>query len=274
MTDEVSQALENLDAIKNGEDPIDSSESVAVTETTPDAPAGAECVHAVEGSGNDALDDLRRIISETFDSNPWLTDHLDPDQIHAAVADWPRRRGQAKYDQRPTEHVFGERVPGSKIVSDTGEYTVLIASDIYEKDLEWEDTAVHEIAHCVAHAMYDEYPKRTRNGTSNGDPLASHGPKWKQLAKRLGANPSSCGPRENEDRKPYTYACPNGCWTSGKVRRSKKVQRPWLKYCTHCGAHCVSYDAGDERPSEPGTCAVESIKWDNKQEYIRSDKEL
>jgi len=130
MTDEVSQALENLNAIKNGEDPTESSESTAATTTTPDLPARQECVHAVEESGNDALDDLRRIIREAFAKNPWLTDHLNQDRIHAAVADWPRRRGQAKYNQKPTEHVFGERVPGSKIVSSTGDYTVLIATDI------------------------------------------------------------------------------------------------------------------------------------------------
>lgn len=274
MTDEVSQALENLNAIKNGEDPTDSSESTAVPATTPDTPSGAECVHAVAESGNEALDDLRRIISETFAENPWLNDYLDQSQIHAAVADWPRRRGQAKYNQRPTEHVFGERVPGSKIVSDTGEYTVLIATDIYEKDLEWEDTVIHEVAHCVAHAKYDVYPKRTRNGTSNGHPMASHGPKWKEIAKRLGAKPSSCGPRENEDRKPYRFACVNGCWSSGKVRRSKKIQKPWTRHCKQCGADCVSYDSGEQRPDEPGTCAVESIKWEDRQSYLNSDRQL
>lgn len=274
MTDEVSQALENLQAIKNGEDPTESGESTAATTTTPDVPAQANEVEPVPESGHAALDDLRRIIRKTFFQNPWLSEHILQKNVHAAVADWPRRRGQAKYNQRPTEHVFGERVPGSKIKSDTGEYTVLIAIDIYEKDLEWEDTVKHEIAHCVAHAMYDEYPKRTRNGTSNGHPMASHGPKWKEVAKRLGAKPSSCGPRKNEDRKPYRFACPNGCWDSGKVRRSKKVQRPWTRHCKTCGADCVSYDAGDDRPTEEGVCAVESIKWDGREEYIRSDKEL
>jgi len=274
MTDEVTQALENLEAIKNGNDPTESGESTAASVSTPDVPEPSEQPETVPESGNAIVDDVRRIVRKTFFQNPWLSEHVIQKNIHVAVADWPRRRGQARYNQRPTEHVFGERVPGSKIVNDVGEYTVLVATDIYENDLDWEDTVIHEIAHCVAHAMYDEYPKRTRDGTSNGHPFASHGSKWKRVAKRLEANPSSCGPRQNEDRKPYRFACPYGCWEAGKVRRSKRIQRPWSRHCKHCGADCVSYDAGDKTPDKPGTCAVESIKWSDRESYLQSNKKL
>lgn len=272
MTDELSQALNNLEAIKNGDDPTESSEAAAASVSTADAVNTAASVPS--DSGNDALDAARRVVHEAFAENEWLSDHLSVDDITVAVADWPRRRGQAKYNQRATEHVFGQRVPKSKIESVTGEYTVLMATGIYENEMGWRDTVLHEVAHCVAHAKHDVYPKRVRNGTSNGHELASHGPVWKKLARKIGAEPSSCAPRKNEDRKPYRFACVNGCWNSGKVRRSKKVQKPWTRHCKQCGADCVSYDAGDEMPDEAGTCAVESIKWDDKQSYLRSDKQL
>jgi len=176
MTDELSQALNNLEAIKNGDDPTESSEAAAASVSTADAVNTAASVPS--DSGNDALDAARRVVHGAFAENEWLSDHLSVDDITVAVADWPRRRGQAKYNQRATEHVFGQRVPKSKIESVTGEYTVLMATGIYENEMGWRDTVLHEVAHCVAHANHDVYPKRVRNGTSNGHELASHGPVW------------------------------------------------------------------------------------------------
>ena len=272
MTDELNKALSNLEAIKSGEDPTQSSEAAAASVSTADAVNTA--ASAPVSTGNNALDAARRVVNEAFVENDWLSDHLSVDDITVAVADWPRRRGQAKYNQRATEHVFGERVPKSKIERATGEYTVLIAEGIYENDMGWKDTVLHEVAHCVAHAKHDVYPKRTRNGTSNGHELASHGPVWKQLAEKIGADPTSCAPRKNEDRKPYKFACPNNCWNVGKVRRSKKIQRPWTRHCKQCGADCVSFDAGDEMPDEEGTCGVSSIKWNDRKSYSKSDRNL
>jgi predicted SprT family Zn-dependent metalloprotease len=267
MSDTIEQALSNLDKIKNDEE-IEQGSNHSGTAVNTDSAATGTATKSFEGTGSEALDAAIEVVNEAFKECGFLSYLLDRSEVTVAVADWPSRRGLCKYNQKATEQFFGERVPSSKINSCTGHYTIFMAKGIYENNMKWKDTLLHELAHCAAHRNYDQYPKRNGSGK-----FSAHGSVWKNAAVEIGAEPRSCAPRDNEDRKPYRFACTNGCWVSSKTRRSKKIQRPWTRVCNQCGDKCTSYDAGDERPEEP-VCAVESIKWDDVQSYNRSDKEL
>lgn len=78
---------------------------------------------------------------------------------------------------------------------------------------EQKDTVLHEIAHAL------DFEER---GTSD------HGPRWKAIARRVGATPTRCGSSgldfHERDYK-YEIGCENGCWKRGAYRKGKRIKR-------------------------------------------------
>ena len=160
--------------------------------------------------------------------------------VHVGVARWERKNGLCKYNTALEERRFGKRVTGA--VECDGEHTIIINPKILEDSgcEAFHDTVRHELAHVCSWEV-DEY--------------SGHGGPWKKWAERLGADPQRCHNKKNREYD-YYLACPNGCWDKGYHRRSKKIKKPWGYQCSDCKDNCVSYTAGDRRPTTPGRCAV------------------
>jgi len=160
--------------------------------------------------------------------------------VHVGVARWERKNGLCKYHTALDERRFGKRVTGA--VECDGEHSIIINPKILEDSGRgsFNDTVRHELAH-VCSWEADDY--------------SGHGGPWKKWARRLGADPQSC---HNKKSREYDYylACPEGCFKSGYHRRSKRIKNPQTRVCSHCGATCVSHEAGDTRPTTPGICNV------------------
>lgn len=209
---------------------------------------------------NDALAVARAEVDRLYEEHR-LGQWLARSNLQVAVARWKRRNGVCKYNQilDTDERRFGKRMGSTNRW--VGHHVIAINERILEEGERdgFLDTVRHEVAHAVAYGKYGSSQKHNRQ--------------WKQLAKKLGAQPQSCSSGKKKSRTSdhkYVYGCPNGCWESFKTRRSKKVKRPWSngRYCTECGETPVSADRGTDLESlEPGTCAVESIPWSNRNEY-------
>ena len=160
--------------------------------------------------------------------------------VHVGVARWQRKNGLCCYHTALEQQRFNKRVTGK--VECRGEHSVIINPKILEDSGRdsFYDTVRHELAHVCS-------------WTADG--YSGHGRPWKRWARQLGADPQSCHAKKQREYD-YYLGCPNGCFRSGKHRRSKKIKNPWLYQCSDCGDNCVSYEAGDRRPTVPGTCAV------------------
>jgi predicted SprT family Zn-dependent metalloprotease len=160
--------------------------------------------------------------------------------VHVGVARWERKNGLCCYHTALEEQRFGKRVTG-KVECD-GEHSIIINPRVLEDSGReaFNDTVRHEMAHVCSW---------------EADGYSGHGGPWTKWAKRLGADPSSCHSKKNRDYD-YYLACPSGCFKSGYHRRSKRIKNPQTRVCSHCGDNCVSYEAGDTRPTTPGHCAV------------------
>lgn len=230
-TGSIDQALQNLTAINQGK-----------SVTTP----------AQQTSNVDKVRaEVRRLLDQHATDLEIASQMMDVvgDRIHVFVADWKRKVGHARYNVRVERDTFGAKVPWSDMPNVTGEYGLGIAERAFDDDArdehgrpKWKDTVAHELAHIEAYERY---------GASQG-----HNDRWTEIAEMLGADPTRTSDMPHQE-KPYQFGCPAGCWSSGKWRRSQNVQRPHRKRCARCGETCVSWETGDERPTEPGTCAVD-----------------
>jgi len=185
----------------------------------------------------DALQQARDEVTRLYHNHSMPMQRGD---VHVGVARWERRNGHCRYNTALEERRFNKRVTGA--IECDGEHTVLINSKILEDSgvASFNDTVRHEVAH-VCSWEADEY--------------SGHGEPWKRWARKLGADPSACHSKKNREYS-YYLGCPEGCFTNGYHRRSKRIQNPHTRVCAQCGATCVSYEAGDRRPTKPGTCAV------------------
>jgi predicted SprT family Zn-dependent metalloprotease len=209
-----------------------------------------------DSSTKDALAAAKQEVDRLFAENRHPSRHLNRDQIDVGVARWKSRNGYCRYNCRLTKERFGERVDG--YMSSHGNHSLVINERMWENDDHdsFIDTVRHELAHAVAYEKFGSNQKHNAN--------------WKKMARHLGADPSSCHNTNKGVDKPYIFGCPNGCFESGKSRRSKKVKRPWSRgrYCKHCGATPASADAGtDITELDEGEVAVESIEWSSETEY-------
>lgn len=205
---------------------------------------------------NEALGEARRELTRLYNQFGELATILPKRKVHIGVARWKSKNGHCRYNTRLTRYTFGERVTGYE--ESRGHHTLVINERIYEQGNteDFKRIVQHELAHALCYAQHGSSQKHNEN--------------WKQMAERLGVeDPSSCSNAKTTD-KPYTYGCVNGCWSSGKSRRSKKVKRPWSngRYCKQCGETPASCDSHkDVTNCEPGEVAVDSIGWSNKEEY-------
>ena len=236
---EIDQALDNLQAIKSGED---NSVAQPSTETTPTTPS--------DDALTIALNEVQRLYNE-HDLE------LDRDKLHVAVTSWERKNGLCKYHAIPKAARNGKRMTTN---SKTGHHTIAINPRIIEDSgkNEFIDTVRHELAHAECFVKYGGSQK--------------HNHHWKAMAAKLGADPSACHKKKETDHN-YYIGCPNCPMKAGKLRRSKTIKQPFNRRCTNCGeTELVSWGAGDDRPTENGVVAVESIPWDNREEWIEAGR--
>jgi predicted SprT family Zn-dependent metalloprotease len=232
QSNEVDAALDNLQAIQRGEDPRSRS--------TPDE--------------NDALTVAREEVDRLFDEHASELSEISRDQIDVIVARWDGRNGVCKYNETVSKHRFGKRMTSQ---SKRRNHVVGVNEKIFEQGNRdgFIDTVRHELAHA---AVYEEYG----GGVSHGVP-------WQHKARALGADPSSTHHRrDRSDEYQYYIYCPECGASGGRTKRCKIIKQPFNRMCGKCEAHPMSsYEAGQDPPEEKGVVKVESLSWDNKDEW-------
>jgi len=125
-----------------------------------------------------ALERLEAYVDHCFDAYPVVRNNLDRDQVQCCVADWGRRRGQARYNTTMGKQKFGQRVSDSRWKNRTsGSHALFIAEALVgvapedDKGVGWKPCVRHELGHLI------DYEKR---GTSD------HGPKFKAVMSQFG----------------------------------------------------------------------------------------
>jgi predicted SprT family Zn-dependent metalloprotease len=222
-TNSTEQALSNLQAIKSGDDPRDTA------------------------SHPTKLSKVEAEVDRLFEQHE-MPDELERSDVHCYIAEWKHKIGNAKYHRYIEPGHYGKKVTGAE--HSTGDFALGIAERAFDSNDAWLDTVRHELAHITAFVD-------SRWGGYGNSP--GHGTGWKIEAERLGANPERTGRIAPENRVDYSYfvGCPRGCMKSGKHKRSKRIKQPGRYRCPKCDSYCVSWEAGDERPTNEGTCAVD-----------------
>lgn len=240
--DEVETALANLQSIKQGQNPHarDDTASTGASLTPP------------QDTDEQILSEFETEVYDTFKEHPFLADHLSPDQLTIVLADWERRRGVCKYNRRSTKRVYGKRMASTHLSRQRRCHIVGVARRVYKQGNNWRGTLRHEVAHAYLYNKHDESQKHNRN--------------FKRVNQRIGGSPAG-GTNDKKYNYKYALACPECGWKNGYRRRTKKIKKPWNRFCTECGTACVSHDWDDAMPDEPGTCAIESIGWETSNEY-------
>jgi predicted SprT family Zn-dependent metalloprotease len=213
----------------------------------------------------DALKLAQAATDRLFEAHDWIDD-LDRDSVYVGVAQWEGRNGVCKFNRRLNTRRFGKRM--SSIPRERGSHAIVINERIlYQGNRdEFIDTVQHELAHAICFARHSDYPSQ-KDG---------HGVAWKEIARKIGADPSSCHrKRDRSDEFDYYIRCPECGMQTGRTKRSKIIQKPFMRKCTKCGhAPLSSFEQGQEPPKAGGVVAVESIPWNNKTEYWGSDGTL
>lgn len=161
--DTVATALDNLKQIKAGEDP-----------------RSPEVIEA----NKSPLQLAREMADALYEQYPWLAGVLPREQIHVATTYWDRRRGQCLYQKKPVtdKRQFGKRVARKRhFRRASGHYVILVNRAIIEvgdEEGNWKDTVRHEMAHALQREKY-------------GYGVQSHGPEFKECARKLGAKPKA-----------------------------------------------------------------------------------
>lgn len=234
MTDELDQALQNLEAIKSGTDP---------RKVQPSKRA------------NDALATAEAEVDRLFEEYAEVRGSIARDNIHVGTARWRGRNGVCKYNKRLDKKRFGERM--SSLPRKQGHHVIVINERIFEQGNvdEFIDTVRHELAHAIAYAIHGSSQK--------------HNHHWKAMAIKLGADPKSTHHRrDRSDEFDYYIYCPNCGAKAGRTRRSKVIKQPFNRMCGKCGhAPMSSYESGQEPPEEKGIVKVESLSWSNRDEW-------
>lgn len=130
---------------------------------------------------DDHLSPLERVeeyVDYCFETYDVVSNNLTREQVQCCVADWGRRRGQARYNTRMGKQEFGKRVTDSKWrkYSD-GNHVLFTASALVgvkpedDKGVGWKPCVRHELGHLI------DYEKR---GTSD------HGQKFKAVMRQFG----------------------------------------------------------------------------------------
>jgi len=264
-SDDIDTMLDNLNAIKNGEDPRSSKEDErpddeATTVTSPSHHPETEA----RLQSDDGLELMKGEVDRLYDEYPHLEDELSRQDVWCGVSRNDGRNGVCKYGKRLTKRRFNKQITQTERAS--GNVIIVVNEKILEQGNrdEFLDTVRHELAHAVCFGKHTKYPSRQKH--HDYDPYyKGHGEAWKQMAAKLGADPSSTHhKRDRSNEYKYMLGCPNCGNEWGKTKRSKVIKQPFNRKC-QCGhSPLSSYDAGDEMPDEGGIVAVESLPWDDK----------
>lgn len=201
-----SEALANLEQIKQGEDPRQGA-----------------------GGGEQSLTKVEKVQAELdrlFEEHE-MPDELSREDVHGYVADWKRKIGNAKYDTYIEPKRYGKRITGREYAY--REYAVGVAVRSFDAKDTWKDTVAHELAHVTAYI-------------ENGHESAGHGSLWKMEAERLDADPSRTDRVAPENRVDpnYIIECQDCGYTWDRQRKSKIVKYPERYNCGDCGGNLES----------------------------------
>lgn len=168
--DTISQMLENH--AKDTFDTPDSDESVAVAR-----PSHADVFDNINAT---PLERHEAYVDYLFENHEFLGEHVDRGKLQVCVADWDKRRGQARYNCKMKKVEFGGRVHDTKWrTRRRGHYSIFVSKPLVgvppsrDKGKGWKKTVRHELGHVVDHVQ---------RGTSD------HGPKFKEVMSLFGPN--------------------------------------------------------------------------------------
>lgn len=130
---------------------------------------------------NEHLPALKRVeeyVDYCFDTYPVVSNNLNREQVQVCVANWGRRRGQARYNTTMQKREFGKQVRDNKWRNRTsGTHALFIATALVgvppedDKGLGWKPCVRHELGHLI------DYEQR---GTSD------HSPTFKSVMAKFG----------------------------------------------------------------------------------------
>jgi predicted SprT family Zn-dependent metalloprotease len=243
-SDEIDAMLDNLKVAK-GE-----KEAAVEPQSHPDTKERLQ--------SDDALEVLMGEVDRLFDEHESVTDNLNRNEVHCAVARWDGKNGYCKYNTMlDGKQRFNKRLTSTSRKS--GHHLIGVNEKILEQGNrdDFLDTTRHELAHAVVYEIHNQ---------SQG-----HNHNWKAMASKLGADPSSChSKRDRSNEFEYYIVCPNeDCdMEGGKTKRSKVIKQPFNRKCGKCGESSLSsYEDGQEPPTENGVVKVESLAWNNEEEW-------
>lgn len=218
---ETSAALENLQQIKEGNDPRESEQDDVTIEE------------------QSAIEAMEAEIHRLYDEYDFLAEHLPKSNLHWCVANWERKNGNCRYNRRTSKKVHGKRL--SKLEDADGHHLISVNERIWEEGNHdaFINTVRHEVAHAVVYEKYDE---------SQG-----HNENWERMAKRIGCSGDRCSNGTKSREYKYYFACLECGWKYGRHRKSKIIKQTHKRYCNNCKTKIVSWRAGKEKPTEPGT---------------------
>lgn len=134
---------------------------------------------AYDDETKDPLTRVEAYVDHCFDAYDVVSEHLTRDRVQVCVADWGRRRGQARYNCQMDKRKFGKRVPDSKYRNfRMGHYSLFLAEALVgvppkdDKGVGWKACVRHELGHLI------DYGK---HGSSSG-----HGARFKRIMDQFG----------------------------------------------------------------------------------------
>lgn len=263
-SDDINTMLDNLAAIKDGEDPRENDHPDEEASVASAPSHHQKTLERLES--DDGLELMKGEVDRLYDEYPGIADAMPRQKVWCGVSRNDGRNGVCKYGKRLTKRRFNKQITQTERKS--GHVVIVVNEKILKQGNrdDFLDTVRHELAHAICYGMHDKYPSRQKH--HDYDPYyKGHGEAWKQMAAKLGADPSSChSKRDRSNEYNYMLGCPNCGNEWGKTKRSKVIKQPFNRKC-QCGqSPLCSYDVGDEMP-EPGVVAVESIPWDNQSEW-------
>jgi len=266
-SDDINTMLDNLGEIKAGNDPRSPNERPQQEASAVSAPSHHQkTLERLES--NDSLELMKGEVDRLYDKFPEIADAISRSNVYCGVSRNDGRNGVCKYQYRLTKRRFNKQITQTK--RDHSAASIVVNEKILEQGNrdDFLDTVRHELAHAIAWGMHDKYPSRQKH--HDYDPYyKGHGEAWAKLARKFGADDSSChSKRDRSNEYKYFLGCPECGNEWGKTKRSKVIKQPFNRKC-QCGqTPLVSYDAGDEMPDDPGVVAVESLDWDNRDEWF------
>lgn len=158
-----------------------------------------------------------------------LDQYIDRGKINVHFANWDRKNGTIYYDAKFTKDEFNKRVTGKEDTD--GYYAIVLNKRLNHK--ETLNCLRHELAHAIKYAQLG---------------VTGHDYAWKWWAVKFGLdNPKSSTKRKKVNDYNYEIYCPNGCYTSGRFRKTKKIKNPNNYICKHCGEIIESRKKGGRK---------------------------